>query len=117
MRELAKCTSTELKIFQCPTKRCLKMIEVGAKDAQTSLKKLLRGRVDTVVMDEDQAEFRETDRTPRSVGFSRKSASPPNCRSLKPPRQPWCMDGAMRALFKSHYFDAHHVLRDAFPIE
>lgn len=210
VRELARRTGTELEIFQCPIKRCLKMIEEGkadviigiqaspereayihflhtpyrkfssdkvfyvpkgkaatihsyddlkklrigvkngtqyfdrfdedaqltkdgAKDAESSFKKLLRGRVDTVVMAEDQgesflytlqlqgqldkAEYREPDRTPRSVGFSRKSAFAAQLPQFEAAMAAMVKDGTVRALFKRHYFDAYHVPRDAFPIE
>ncbi len=105
----------------------------GAKDAEASFKKLLRGRVDTVVMAEDQgeaivysmqlqsqldkAEYREADRTPRAVGFSRKSAHVPHLARFEAAMAAMVKDGTVRALFKRHYFDAYQVPRDTFPIE
>ena len=210
VRELARRTGTSLEIFQCPIKRCLKMIQDGeadviigiqssperdafihflrtpyrkfssdkvfyvpkgkaamihsysdlkklrigvkngtqyfdrfdddaqlikdgAKDAEANFKKLLRGRVDAVVMAEDQgesfvyslqlqgqldkAEYREADHTPRAVGFSKKSAYMAQLPQFEAAMAAMVKDGTVRALFKRHYFDAYHVPRDAFPIE
>jgi polar amino acid transport system substrate-binding protein len=105
----------------------------GAKDAEANFKKLLRGRVDTVVMAEDQgesflyslhlkdylekAEYREADRTPRSVGFSKKSTHITHLPKLEAAMTAMVKDGTVRALFKRYYFDAYHVPRDSFPIE
>lgn len=210
VRELAKRTGNELEIFQCPIKRCLKMIEDGkadviigiqtspereafiqfihtpyrkfssdkvfyvpkgkastirnygdlhklrigvkngtqyfdrfdedtqltkdgARDAEASFKKLLRGRVDTVVMAEDQGEsflyslqlqgqldkavYREPDRSPRFVGFSKKSSFLAQLPQFEAAMAAMVKDGTLRTLFKRYYFDAYHVPRDAFPIE
>ena len=105
----------------------------GAKDAQASFKKLLRGRVDTVVMAEDQgeaivysmqlqnqlekAEYREADRTPRAVGLSKRSTYVAQLPRFEAAMAAMVKDGTLRALFKRHYFDAYHVPRDAFPLE
>lgn len=105
----------------------------GAKDAEASFKKLLRGRVDTVAMAEDQgeaivysmqlqsqldkAEYREADRTPRAVGFSKKSTHMARLPRFETAMAAMVRDGTVRALFKRHYFDAYRVPRDAFPIE
>lgn len=105
----------------------------GAKDAEASFKKLVRGRVDTVVMAEDQgeaivysmqlqnelekAEYREADRTPRAVGLSKKSAHVAHVQRFEAAMASMVKDGAVRAMFKRHYFDAYHVPRDAFPLE
>ena len=210
VRELARRTGTELEIFQCPIKRCLKMIQDGeadviigiqasperdafihflrtpyrkfssdkvfyvpkgkaatirsyndlkhlrigvkngtqyfdrfdddiqlikdgAKDAEANFKKLLRGRVDAVVMAEDQgesflynlqlqgqldkAEYREADRTPRAVGFSKKSPYMAQLPQFEAAMAAMVKDGTVKALFKRHYFDAYHVPRDTFPLE
>ncbi len=210
VRELAKRTGFELEIFQCPFKRCLKMmqdgqadviiglhataerksfihflrtpyrkvssdkvfyvqkgkaelirsyadlknlrigvkngtqyferfdedsslVKDGAKDSQASLKKLLAGRVDAVLMAEDQGEplvygmqlqdqldkalYREQDHTPRSIGFSKKSAVAQRLPLFEAAMAAMVKDGTVKALFKRYYFDAYHVPRDQFPIE
>ncbi len=210
VRELAKRTGFELQVFQCPFKRCLKMMQDGqadviiglhdsperqayihflrtpyrkfssdkvfyvlkgkaasirgygdlqqlrigvksgtqyferfdadnsltkdsAKDAEANFKKLLRGRVDAVLMAEDQGEplvygmqlqgqldkalYREPDRTPRSIGFSKKSAVAQQIPAFETAMAAMVKDGTVKALFKRYYFDAYHVPHDLFPIE
>lgn len=205
VRELAKRTGAELEIFQCPVKRCLKMIEDGkadvivgiqtspereafihflhtpyrkfssdkvfyvsegkaamihscgdlaelrigvkngtqyfvrceedaqlikggAKDAEANFKKLLRGRVDAVVMAEDQGEsfpydlqlqgqlnkagYREPDRTPRSVGLSKESAFSARLPQFEAAMAAMVKDGTVRAFFKRYYFDAYRCISD-----
>jgi len=209
VRELAKRTGTELKIFPCPSKRCLKMIEDGqadviigvqpsperqayihflstpyrrfssdkvfyvlkgkaatirsyddlktlrigitngsrffdrfdkdaslnkdvVNDVQANFKKLVHGRVDAVLMAEDQgeavlygmhlqnqiekAQYRVRDRTPRSVGFSRKSAFAPMFPEFEAAMAAMVKDGTLQAIYKRYYFDTYHVPYDAFPL-
>lgn len=105
----------------------------GAKDSEASFKKLTRGRVDTVIIAEDQgesfvyslqlqsqldkAEYREADHTPRAVGLSKKSALAARLPEFEAAMAAMVKDGTIKALYKRHYFDAYKIPRDAFPLE
>ncbi len=210
VRELARRTGFELEIFQCPFKRCLKMMQDGqadviigvhesderkayihflrtpyrktssdkvfyvrkgqaalirsyedlkklrigvksgtqyfdrfdadnsltkdgAKDSQSNLKKLLRGRVDAVLMPEDQGEplvyslqlqdqldtalYREQDHTPRAIGISKKSVHAQHIPVFEAAMAAMVKDGTVKALFKRYYFDAYNLPHELFHIE
>jgi polar amino acid transport system substrate-binding protein len=93
----------------------------------TNLRKLLLGRLDTVLMPEDQgavliaelglaeqietAVYREHDATPRSVAVSRRGPGFELLPRLEAAMQAMRRDGALAAIYDKHYYERYGVTR------
>lgn len=103
-----------------------------ARDMEVNFRKLAMGRLDAVLVPEDQGEallaqlqlqdqlakapFRQGDPTPRSVALARKSAHAARLPDLERAMAAMARDGTLDNIYSRHYFDAMHVAPDAVQI-
>ena len=97
-----------------------------AKDMEANFRKLALGRIDAVLIPEDQgdalvcelhldgqlekAAFRmPADGQPRSIAVSRTSVSPERLAVLETAMHDMQKSGALAAIYKRHYYDAYHI--------
>ncbi|GJI93426.1 cystine ABC transporter substrate-binding protein [Duganella caerulea] len=97
-----------------------------AKDMEANFRKLALGRIDAVLIPEDQgdalvsalhldgqlekAAFRmPSDGQPRSIAVSRTSVSPERLAALESAMHDMQKAGALTAIYKRHYYDAYHI--------
>ncbi|MES2318463.1 MAG: transporter substrate-binding domain-containing protein [Pseudomonadota bacterium] len=104
----------------------------AARDMEVNLRKLLLGRLDTVLIPEDQGEallarldlgallgkaaYREHDPTPRSVALSKASPHVARLAQLERAMADMARDGTLEKIYRRHYFDAMHVAPGAVSI-
>lgn len=98
-----------------------------------NFKKLLLGRLDAIIIAEDQGEalvsalgirdqvekahYREPDPTPRTIGIAKKSVHAANLNQLDSAMKAMVKDGTLRMLFQRYYYEACKVPADAVVIE
>jgi polar amino acid transport system substrate-binding protein len=109
------------------------LIKDAALTAEASLRKLMLGRVDTVVLPEDQAlallaqlglrrsvdiaPLRVPDATPRSIAISRASPLLAQQPQLEQAMREMREDGTLAALFNRHYYQRYRVARHSVVID
>jgi polar amino acid transport system substrate-binding protein len=98
----------------------------AVKDMAANFRKLALGRIDAVLIPEDQGEaliadlhlegrlekapYRVPDRDARrSIAVSRKSVTPQRLEVLERAMRDMARDGTLAALYKRYYYDAHHI--------
>lgn len=103
-----------------------------AKDLATNMKKLVLGRLDTVIASEDQGEaivsqlqfgdkvekarFRHPDSTgPRNIGISKKSVHLKNIGAFEGAMADMARDGTLARLFRVHYYEAYRIPLHSVP--
>lgn len=90
-----------------------------------SFRKLALGRIDAVLIPEDQGEaqvarlnlhavvekarYREADPTPRSIAIARNSPHAANVAAFEKAMAAMVKDGTLAALIQRHYYDSYHV--------
>ncbi|WP_177307748.1 substrate-binding periplasmic protein [Pseudoduganella namucuonensis] len=100
---------------------------------EANFRKLALGRLDTVVVPEDQGEaqvarlalrglvakapYRVADPSPRSIGISKKSAHAGKLERFEDAMAAMARDGTLAALFKRHYYEAFNVPPDSVQIK
>lgn len=106
--------------------------KAAARDMEVNFRKLALGRLDTVLIPEDQGEavinllgmrtlvekaiFRQPDRSPRSVGISKKSTHAVLAGRLDQAMADMVRDGTLARLYRLHYYDALNIPADAIQI-
>jgi polar amino acid transport system substrate-binding protein len=109
------------------------LIKDEAANMGVNFRKLMMGRVDTVVAAEDQGEaelvvqglegkvvkaaFRVLDPTPRSIALSRKSPYAARLADFERAMAAMDKDGTLAALYKRYYYDAWNVPPDSVQIK
>ncbi len=98
----------------------------AVKDMEANFRKLALGRIDAVLIPEDQGEALIADlhlegrlekapyRVPdhdaqRSIAVSRKSVTPQRLEVLERAMRDMARDGTLAALYKRYYYDAYHI--------
>lgn len=98
----------------------------AVKDMEANFQKLALGRIDAVLIPEDQGEavvaelhmedqvekaaYRMVDDgPPRAVAVSRKSVSPERLSALESAMRDMQKSGAIAAIYKRYYYDAYHI--------
>ncbi len=97
----------------------------SAKDADINLRKLALGRLDAVLVPEDQGEalltrldlrrvvskapYREADPTPRAVALARKSPHAARLADFEQAMAGMARDGTLAQLIRRHYYDAYKI--------
>ena len=111
--------------------RALRKEAVG--NIGSNFKKLLLGRLDTVIVAEDQGEalvsslgirdqvekarYREPDPGPRAIAIAKKSPFAPRFEQFEQAMAEMSRDGTLKMLFQHHYFDALHIPGNSVPID
>jgi polar amino acid transport system substrate-binding protein len=104
-----------------------------AKDMDINFRKLAIGRLDAVLIPEDQGEallaqlrldaqidkavYRIVDASPRAIAISRKSHAAAQLEAFESAMRDMTRDGTLAALYKRHYYDAWHVPTAAVQIK
>jgi len=104
----------------------------AARDQQVNFRKLALGRLDAVLIPEDQGEamlarmdlrgvlakapFRHGDPTPRAVALSRKSAHAARLADFEQAMAAMVRDGTLERIYRRDYFDALRIAPDAVVI-
>jgi polar amino acid transport system substrate-binding protein len=105
----------------------------AARDMEVNFRKLALGRLDAVLIPEDQgeamlarldlrplvakAEFRQPDHTARAVALSKKSPHAARLADLNQAMAAMARDGTLEKIYQRYYFDAMRVAPDAVRIE
>lgn len=106
--------------------------KAAARDMEVNFRKLVLGRLDTVLVPEDQGEalinklgmrdlvekasFRQSDLTPRAVGISKKSTYAPMIARFDTAMADMVRDGTLERLYRLHYYDAYKIPTGAVQI-
>jgi len=109
------------------------LIKDAAPTAEASLRKLMLGRVDTVLMPQDQAlallgqlglhrdveiaPLRVPDPTPRSIAISRASPLLAQLPQLEQAMREMREDGTLAAIYDRHYYQRYRVARHSVLID
>jgi polar amino acid transport system substrate-binding protein len=97
----------------------------AVKDMEINFRKLAMGRLDAVLIPEDQGEallarlqleghidkaaYRIPDPSPRAVAVARNSAAMANIAALERAMSEMARDGTLAAIYKRYYYDAYQV--------
>ncbi len=108
------------------------LTKIEARDVNTNFKKLVLGRLDAVIVSEDQGEailsqmgLRDqlekatyryaNDESPRAIGISKKSAHAGKLPAFETAMAGMVKDGTVTALFRRYYFDAYQIPLNSVP--
>ncbi|MES2322237.1 MAG: transporter substrate-binding domain-containing protein [Pseudomonadota bacterium] len=106
--------------------------KAAVPDSAVNFRKLLLGRLDTVLAPEDQGEaminklgirasvekaaFRPPDPTPRTMGISKKSVHAARLKHFDQAMSAMANDGTLARIYRQHYHDAYNIPADAVQI-
>ena len=109
------------------------LLKDTAPNNESSLRKLLLGRVDCIVLPEDQAlallgqlgvqdqvalaPLRVADRTPRAIALSRRSPLLNRLPAIERAMRELREDGTLAAIYDRHYYQRYRVSRQRLPID
>jgi polar amino acid transport system substrate-binding protein len=108
------------------------LAKAAVRDMEANFRKLALGRLDAVLIPEDQGEalvaqlglqaqvakapYREADPSPRSVAITKRSPHAAHIEVFEQAMADMARDGTLAALFRREYYDAYHVPVDAVQI-
>jgi len=108
------------------------LAKAAVRDMEANFRKLALGRLDAVLIPEDQGEalvarlglqaevvkaaYREADPSPRSVAITTHSPHAAHIEAFEQAMADMTRDGTLAALFRREYYDAYHVPVDAVQI-
>ncbi|MES2296133.1 MAG: transporter substrate-binding domain-containing protein [Pseudomonadota bacterium] len=108
------------------------LLKVGARDINTNFRKLVLGRLDTVIASEDQGEailsqmhlreqvekaiYRSSETAvPRAIGISKKSAHLADIKRFEAAMGDMTKDGTLQKIYRRHYFEAYQIPLNSVP--